>query len=398
MGEINTISHIVETKGRTVYNSGTAFFEPTASREKFKSNRFKELALDYAIDTSNRKAAKRLNRMRLEVDGVSPTTYRNIVEREGAAIQEKMDKVCEKVLQDNGFDNNGVLLDDIEFTPNQQKHIEQAVIESSAIKLNIWDYKAFDYELSNETVNISIDDVCVKRQTETRPKDQESEQPKRVDNTIIHIQSGKKSYILNAASLLIGMKLLIGLLLANDLLKKQIVIFADGARDINNVVSKMLGFANCKIVLDWYHLEKKCKEQLSMALKNSKIRNEFLESLLPCLWFGNIDGAIKLLQGIDSMKVKNHDYITKLIDYLQRVRRHVPCYAFRKELGLRNSSNLGEKSNDIIVSNRQKHNGMSWSNDGSVAFASVATASHNDQIGHWIQNRDISFSLLELAA
>lgn len=389
---------MAKDKRKTVYNSGTSFFEGTASREKFKSSRFKELALEYATDTSNRKAASRLNRIRLEKDGVSPTTYRNIIEHEGVAIQAQMERKCEEVLVSNGFDRSGVMLEDTRFTPNQQRHMEQAAIECAAIKLNMWTYDASDYELPEETVNVSIDGVCVKRQTETRPKVEENQQPKRVDNTIVHVQSGRKSYILNAASLTCALKMLIGLLLSNSLRNKQIVIFADGARDINNAVLKMLNFANFKVVLDWYHLEKKCKEQLSMALKGSKIRNEFLEDLLPSLWFGNIDGAIKLLQNIDSKKVKNPETITKLVDYLQRVRGHVPCYALRKELGLRNSSNLGEKANDMVVSNRQKHNGMSWSDNGSVAFASVAAASRNCEIDRWVHHQDITLNLLAPAA
>jgi|GEM_PF-3074949 len=39
-----------------------------------------------------------------------------------------------------------------------------------------------------------------------------------------------------------------------------------------------------------------------MELKGSRIRNEFLEELLPCLWFGNVDGAILLLRNIDGNK------------------------------------------------------------------------------------------------
>ena len=119
-----------------------------------------------------------------------------------------------------------------------------------------------------------------------------------------------------------------------------------------------------------------------MALKGSRIRNEFLEELLPCLWFGNVDGAILLLRNIDGNKVKNYEMITKLIEYLERVRGFVPCYALQKKLGLRNSSNLGEKANDQVVANRQKHNGVSWSGEGSVAFASVASASCNSEINN----------------
>ena len=352
-----------------------------------------ELALGFATETSTRKASKLLNRIRLEKKGVSPTTYRNIIEREGKSMQGQLEAKCEEALLRNGFDENGNLLDPAAFAPDPQGHIMQAAIEDAAISLNIWEYEASGYELPSGSVNISMDNVGVKRQTEMRPKEANKEQPKRVDNTVIHIQSGKKSYILNASSLAACIKLLIGFLLSNGLLKKQIVIFADGARDIHNAVHKMLGFLNYKIILDWHHLTKKFKEQLSMALKGSKIRNEFLGVLLPCLWYGNVDGAIRLLQNIDQNKVKNHEYIQTLIDYLGRVRSYIPCYALRKKLGLRNSSNLGEKANDLVVSKRQKHNGMSWSNDGSLAFASVACASLNSEIGYWVHDSKISFLL-----
>jgi hypothetical protein len=302
LGELETTTHTIESKGRTVYNSGSAFFEKTASRERFKSNRFMELALDFATDTSNRKASARINRIRLEKNGVSPTTYRNIVEREGIAIHAQLEYKCEEALVQNGFDRNGTLIDGTTFTSDGQQHIEQAIIEDASINLNIWDYNASDYELPGESVNVSIDDAGVKRQTEIRPKNEEKEQPGRVDNTVIHVQSGKKSYILNASSLFSCIKLLIGFLLYNGLSKKQIVIFADGARDIHNIVQKMLGIINYKIILDWYHLKKKFKEQLSMALKGSKIRNEFPDAVLPCLWYGNVDGAISLLLGIDEKK------------------------------------------------------------------------------------------------
>ena len=381
-----------------MYNSGISFYESTCSREKFKSSRFKELCLDYSTDTSTRKAADRLNRLRLETKGISPTTYRNTIENEGAAIQERMAEMCESALISNGFDNDGTLPDTESFMPNKERHIEQAAIESAAIDLNIWDYNASDYELPTETVYVSVDDVGVKRQTEMRPKNEGKQQPKRVDNTVVHVQSGKKSYILNSASIINGLRMLIGFLLFNGLLKKQILIFADGAREINNAVCKMLHFANCKVILDWYHLEKKCMEQLSMALRGSKIRNEFLDELRPFLWFGDVRGAIKLLTDIDPKKVRNFDVINYLVSYLERVHDTIPCYALRKQLGLRNSSNQGEKANDLIVSNRQKHNGMSWSNEGSVTFATVAAALHNDEMHSWLHQNDINFSLMHKAA
>jgi hypothetical protein len=354
-----------------------------------------ELALDLSSDMSVRAATRRLNRMRLENKGIIPTTYRNLIEREGKKIQEHLETKCEEALVKNGFNMNGEAPKGYKISSECIKSVKTDDVKKAAEKLNVSEYELTDYELPETTISISADEVGVKRQTAIRPRPENSQQPKRVDNTVIHVQNENGKYILNAATLLTAIKLLIGFLLQGGHTERQLVVFADGARDIHNAVCKMLSFANVKIILDWYHLKKKCKEQLSMALKGSEIRNKFLAQLLPCLWYGNISGAISLLKNIDQDTVKNSDYITSLIEYFERVRVCVPCYALRKELGLRNSSNLGEKSNDLVVSHRQKHNGMSWSNDGSIAFATVSATIHNNEINNWIYDRSIDFSLCE---
>jgi len=57
-----------------------------------------------------------------------------------------------------------------------------------------------------------------------------------------------------------------------------------------------------QIILDWYHLEKWCKEQLSLALKGRVIRNALLEQLRPCLWHGCVDRAIALFRLLSQIK------------------------------------------------------------------------------------------------
>ena len=65
----------------------------------------------------------------------------------------------------------------------------------------------------------------------------------------------------------------------------------------------------------------------------------------------------------------------------------------RKALGLRNSSNRGEKQNDLVVAERQKHNGMSWSDSGSAVLAARATAAQNEEALAWFQTGNIAFQL-----
>ena len=397
LGELETWVHHLEGRGG-IYNSGREFFEATSPLENFKSTRYLELALEFSVDSSVRRSTEHLNRIRNEGNGVRATTYRNTIEREGQRIQASMEEKCEKILKENGFTEDG---DDIEWNKINQveaKYIDAKVVAETAASLNISKYEISDYELQETTVNISIDEVSVKRQSEMRPKNEKKEQRNRIDNTIIHLENDRGKYILNGNNIKGTLKLLIGFLVGNGLMWQQIVVFADGARKIHDAVHEMLGYAKVKIILDWYHLDKKCREYLSMGVKGVKIRNEILSELLPKLWYGDVEGAIELLRGIDESKLKEPKKVMELVDYFERVREYVPCYALRDRLGLRNSSNRGEKANDLVVSKRQKHNGMAWSDDGSTAFASVAAASFNGELLNWLHRRDISFNLLHFSA
>ena len=128
-------------------------------------------------------------------------------------------------------------------------------------------------------------------------------------------------------------------------------------------------------------------------MKGKDIRSAVLEKLLPLLWHGLVDEAINYLNGLPESEIKNEKERSHLIGYLEKNRPMIPAYAVRRELGLRNSSNRGEKSNDLIVSKRQKHNGMSWSKSGSVALASVTALKKNKEYKRWFQERKIEFKL-----
>jgi hypothetical protein len=143
--------------------------------------------------------------------------------------------------------------------------------------------------------------------------------------------------------------------------------------------------------LDWFHLDKKCKERLSSAMKGKQIRNKVLEHLTPLLWHGKIDAAISYLQGLNEKDIKNQGELQRLIGYFERNRSFIPCYALRQKLGLRVSSNLVEKANDLVVSSRQKHNGMSWSASGSTSLATVTSIHLNDEQSHWLLKHEITF-------
>ena len=53
-----------------------------------------------------------------------------------------------------------------------------------------------------------------------------------------------------------------------------------------------------QIILDWFHLCKKLKEELSMAMKGRVLRNAALEKIMPLLWHGLTNKAISDLKNI----------------------------------------------------------------------------------------------------
>jgi len=49
--------------------------------------------------------------------------------------------------------------------------------------------------------------------------------------------------------------------------------------------------------------------------------------------------------------------------------------------------------NDLIVSERQKNNGMSWSKSGSVVLATVSALKRNKESDRWFKTKTLDYSL-----
>lgn len=250
------------------------------------------------------------------------------------------------------------------------------------------------YINTRESTNISIDDVGVKKQVEHREIN-EKKNLKYVRNTIVHVENANEHYYLNAGSTTSVLPILIAFLINNRVLNYFLEFFVDGEKSLHNaILSRFSWHESFSLVLDWYHLMKKCEMELSLAMKGKNNRNKVLEDVLKFLWVGEIGHATALLRTIDTQHIKSPANIEKLIGYFERNINFIPCYALRKELGLRNSSNKGEKSNDLIVAERQKHNGMSWSKEGSVSLATVTALNMNKELHKWFSTNGIDFKLV----
>jgi hypothetical protein len=367
----------------------------------------------FPCDDTFRRSADKLNRVlwrEVKTDQVQSRTIANLVEREGEQIQAHVGKKAERILQEHGFNTAGSVIDQQKARSSIQHSdatLDQEVVSLMIEELNRRQEKEKHIELSelHETfedpcavkANISIDDVCCKKQKAFGRKKGSPPKEKRemVYNTVAHIQDKEsKTYTLNTPTIQQMMMIVLAFLLSNGLLSKpgSLVFFTDGARDLRAAIQNIFGFLSFKIILDWFHLRKKCKDLLSMAINGKQIKQQILSELLAWLWLGKVDQAVELLSNIKQDMIKNKKELENLINYFERNRSYIPCYALRQKLGLRVSSNLVEKANDLVVSNRQKHNGMSWSADGSTSLATLTTVRRNSEDMNWLLKHDISFT------
>ena len=75
----------------------------------------------------------------------------------------------------------------------------------------------------------------------------------------------------------------------------------------------------------WWHLRKRCYEQMSSAGGPKDRRRAFEKELLGQLWEGKVDAAIEILKGALEW-VRNPAAVNELIGYLEKRREYIPDY------------------------------------------------------------------------
>ena len=177
------------------------------------------------------------------------------------------------------------------------------------------------------------------------------------------------------------------LLLQLDVLsgQRRLLVLGDGASWIREWFER-LGISFKAMIVCWWHLRKRCYEQMSLAGGPKERRRELEKGLLGYLWVGKVDVAIELLEGALEW-VRNPKAVENLIAYLEKRRAYIPDYQQRQRAGLWIASTRVEKYNDWEVSRRCKHRGMSWSPEGVLALAALEAARRNGEIDAWRRDR-----------
>lgn len=375
-------------------------------KERVLSLSFLEAASCVCTKTSYRDATDILNRFlgRAGANTIKLRTLSDSICRIGTEISEELSDVTAHILSMYGFDaESGLPLEDAALSDNittasvpqgaepGKPGINEAIAAVNDSREGKIPFSAAEIKIESlpeECVYVSIDDIGVKHQKDSR-KEGSVRDYKYVENTVAHIQYGGESYILTGIGMRNVFKSVLAFLLVNNLLSRELVFLTDGAQDLRSHIQSVFEFHPYTVILDWFHLKKRCQEWLSMAIRGKDRRNAILEKILRYLWVGDVTGASRYLSSLDPEDIKNRKWLDDPLGYFQKKGDAITCYALRAKLGLRNSSNPVEKANDLVVAGRQKHNGMSWSPNGSGALAALQMIYLNHQPDLWFHRKEL---------
>jgi hypothetical protein len=162
---------------------------------------------------------------------------------------------------------------------------------------------------------------------------------------------------------------------------RRLLVLGDGASWIRTWFES-LGIDPKAMIVCWWHLRKRCSECLSLAGGPKDRRRALEKALLDRLWEAQVDEAMALLREAAEW-VRNPKALEDLIGYLEKRRAYIPDYGERHRAGLWIASTRVEKFNDWAVSERCKHQGMSWSSQGVEALAALEAAQENGELDAW---------------
>lgn len=390
----------------SVYNTAVDFHPKLKGREIYRTKSFRQFALfNQCTESSYRHCATQLNVLRRQPNATGSRTLCNAAEQEAKQVSGELRRLTTQHLPDRDYDAAGRPRHPLmappggDFTPAQLAAAAEACLRADPkCPLTAADLLAnpLPTELPDLRPAIAIDDVGVKKQKAQRAgKPPPRDGKKRVWNTVAQLRYRQARYTLVAHSVPEVLRQCSALLAASQLQHTELLLLTDGQRSLKDSIYEFWQTrGGYRLILDWYHLQHKCRELGSLGLAGSISDKAItINELKQLLWYGQTDRAIAYLQNLPGHCVKRPTVISQIIGYLERNRQHIPCYAIRRQLGLPCSSNQVEKANDRVVAKRQKHNGMSWSDAGSHNLAQLSAVVRNGETQHWLTTGTLRFSL-----
>jgi hypothetical protein len=171
--------------------------------------------------------------------------------------------------------------------------------------------------------------------------------------------------------------------------QRVVLLIADGARWIRNwFVAVQALWPESTMILDWFHLRKRCTELGSMICPGRKAKAALLGPVYRHLWHGEVDAAIGILEAYRP-HARNSERLEELIQYLRDRQPYIPNYRQRRRERQYIGSGHAEKANDLIVAQRQKGSGMHWSLQTSDALAALRTLMLNGGWDRYWRHRQV---------
>ena len=280
----------------------------------------------------------------------------------------------------------------------------------------------FSFENSTKRVAyISVDDVLVHRQKTVRKNGKECARSTWIYHTVVHIETVEGIYILEASRQKKAISAAMAYLIKNGFTDRYLIFFMDGEETIKEGINEVFSGWPHTILMDYYHVSERITELFSSTFKPGKIVDDtqepeyfkngrvkkqsvkkitrsqyYARMFMSMIWYGNIDDALAWLERMkESDELKPVVGITKIesvITYINNKRDRMTCFATRKLLGLRNSSNQVEIANNTMVAHRQKRNGLSWSDEGSFACSQNTMIFKNHESEDFFKKGVINFA------
>ena len=234
-------------------------------------------------------------------------------------------------------------------------------------------------EADEAEIILMMDDVGVKAQKPHKKVERQTGDAKRLDTTVILVQDTNKAYHYATKGIdktgetiySVEQAIIDKVSQFHDLREPlPIVAITDGARSIRLTLQAIFGLHLC-IILDWYHLQLKVKNLMSMIAYNKVDKEVYINDLKRFLWVGDAAEAMIYLDNME--KVRNQEKHKELRDYLEKHQKEIINYGARQKANKTIGSGRCEKGNDLVVAHRQKKKGMAWAKTGSSALAIIKT-------------------------
>jgi hypothetical protein len=295
----------------------------------------------------------------------------SVLEEQGEALAKHgflpppKESICEDITED-------VLSEEVEeeadtlytyFTSECRKNKNESdVVENEACDNNVSDdsTKRVPRHVPADTIMLQADEVVTKSQ----------EPGCKVNKTFtatLESGFGRCEYLAARSSESLQTLVAVILVLWGLLAGKKLEVISDGAAWIRLWIGRLVG-VKVYHILCWYHLCKRVCEGLSGVGAAKEERKLLQRTILGFLWKGNVDDAVEALKAL-LPRCRVPSRVEELIDYLLRKRSWVADYEGRQTQGLWIASTRVEKWNDVAVSERCKHRGMSWMQSGVLAMA-----------------------------